>query len=1172
MKIVVKERQYEFDPEFPQGWTKSSDHHYKTPVEIGPYHCFVKRYDRQTAEGLSGWNLLTQLKGKFEPNLPRVHDVVLTPENSCEAFYVIYDMLQGNTLDRVVEKNVEVNLQKLTDDMISAFTSLGKKNYWYTGLSDHDIFYDRNRNFYITGFEHARSSAYSADLGAGNSIYRRLVIRFYDTILHDHAILEAELNGASLNLLELVFLVMRLKVYYSNKQFGYNSPELLDNLPYYLNDTSLYFKEVFLKVKQNGGALLKADEIGMLSDLILEKIVNTIHVPHLSVNPIEVFTVLEPAAKNQDDFIVESGEPFTLHWTLHNQTKVELYRNNQFYKSVGATERDVRVKENYDGKEKRVSFTLKVLTAAGAHEKTVNVIVTPTRRSGAAYIEQFSVKNHDAIDGEYVIAGNQSFELCWKADGAERAELYRNGQVHEVLNPTKQSILLREGYDGKDKQVEYSLRISKENSSATESVRIKVVSPVQRTFIDTFEVVNYLSKNGDNYIVAKGKPIRVSWVVRNAETIELFRNEQLYRTLSPGTGTVEVNESNEVSGKVDYTLQVTNGGEVVMKSVAISLKHQPSTMPRISSFLVDNFLRKTDDNYAVDLSQPVLLKWEVDGADKVEIHRNGRPWKKVAANTGRLEVTDKFDGNENAIRYQLLASANGSDVAKKELSLINGSLTNGKKQPGQGFPVKWLFLLLVVLLAGAATIIAIRRQPSAPAFSPLNVNTITSGETISFAASHLPENDTSLAVMFNQVPAEIVKKTGDSLLVTVPDLKSDNIRVNVNVLLNGKTYDVAKNLVYKGQPVATGLTLLPISRTRLFENDTLVIYGQNIPQQSVELRFNDVAGQIISQGSDSLKTVVPKLPAFTTEVNLVAVTGDSTIRLAEHIPYKKGSAVVAAIMPLRKDKVVAGQVITILGKNLPTARGAVRVAFNGVRADLLTVTKDRVLALVPVLPAGTAQVNISAAIEGAVFTVARNIPYEGATIVVEEKIVAVQPLRLSSLSVGQTITISGSHLPADGGIEVHFNETRGKIINQTADNITVQVPSIPNTQSVKVTVVVNGKSFPLETLAYTGPATTTKVVNLREQLTIVPTFDSRFLGGINDLKVTVVNKSSFTILHAVVEVAYQRKNGKVLNTAQLTFDNIKPNSSQQKDGPKHDKGMKVSARLISVTSKEFGTQ
>ncbi|TDH27270.1 hypothetical protein EXU57_06680 [Segetibacter sp. 3557_3] len=1172
MKIVVKERQYEFDPEFPHGWTKSSNHHYKPAVEIGSYQCFIKRYHRQTAESLPGWNLLLQLKGKFEPNLPRVQDVVLDSTNDGDFYYVIYDMLHGDTLSRVIDKNIEVNLQKLTDDIISAILSLAKRNYYNNPFSDDDIFYDRNRNFYITGFENASSSSPGVTAGHAKSIYRQQVLRFYQTILHDEHVSDNDLNGASVNLLELVFLVMRLKVFYSNKQYGYHSSELLANLAYYLNETSIYFKDLFIKVKQNGATFLKADEIGMLSDLIVEKIVNTIHVPRLSVSPLQVFTVSDSSAKHQDDFIVESGKPFTLHWTLHNAGKAELYRNHMFYKLFGPSDNDVTVKENYDGKDKRVSYTLKVPGESGAHEKTLMVIVTPSKKPAAAYIENLSIKNIEPVDGEYVVPGNQAFELSWKADGAESAELYRNGIVYEVLNPKQNSIVLREGYDGKDRKVEYALRIAKGEDFASELLNVKVISPARRVFIDHFEVVNYLSKNGDNYIVVKGKPIKLSWVVRNAETVELFRNEQLYRTISPGTNTIELNEANEVTGKIDYTLQVTNSGEVEMKSVAVSLKHQPSAMPKISSFLVDNFVRKNDDNYAVDLSQPVRLTWEIEGADKLEIHRNGRPWKKVAPTANRLEVIDKFEPGQSAIRYALLASANGSEVAQKELSLVNGSLTQKKPQRARKFPVGWLLLLFVVLLAAVAAIFIIRRPPSAPAFSALNVNTISRGQVIGIAATNLSKADTSVQVMFNQVPAERIDKTEDSLLVTVPDLNIDNLRVDVNVVLNGKTFDIAKNLVYKGQPLTTSWSLIPISRTRVFENDTIVIYGQNIPFRALELRFNDISGQILSGHSDSMKVVVPKLPAATTEVNLVARTNDETIMLAEHVPYKKGNPVVAAIMPLRKDKVVANQVITMFGKNLPTSRGAVRITFNGVRADLLTVTKDRVLALVPTLPAGTTQVNILAALEGVVFTVAQNMPYEAAAAPIQEKIVQVQPLRLSALSAGQTITLSGVNLPADGGVEVHFNDSRGKIISQTADNITVQVPSLTNTQSVRVTVTVNGKTFPLETLAYNGPATPTTVINLREQVTVVPAFDSRFLGGINDLKVTVTNKSSFTILHAVVEVSYQRKNGKVLNTAQLTFDNIKPNSSQEKDGPKHDKGAKVTTRLISVSSKEFGNQ
>ncbi len=76
MKVIIKEREYDYVSDYPDGWRFFSSDYFKFPVEIGSNKCFIKRFEKKNPEQISGWPLLLSLKGKNEPNLPRIHDII----------------------------------------------------------------------------------------------------------------------------------------------------------------------------------------------------------------------------------------------------------------------------------------------------------------------------------------------------------------------------------------------------------------------------------------------------------------------------------------------------------------------------------------------------------------------------------------------------------------------------------------------------------------------------------------------------------------------------------------------------------------------------------------------------------------------------------------------------------------------------------------------------------------------------------------------------------------------------------------------------------------------------------------------------------------------------------------------------------------------------------------
>ena len=47
MIVTIKEKEYEYISDYPDGWFFSARDHFKCPVELGVNKCFIKRFDRK---------------------------------------------------------------------------------------------------------------------------------------------------------------------------------------------------------------------------------------------------------------------------------------------------------------------------------------------------------------------------------------------------------------------------------------------------------------------------------------------------------------------------------------------------------------------------------------------------------------------------------------------------------------------------------------------------------------------------------------------------------------------------------------------------------------------------------------------------------------------------------------------------------------------------------------------------------------------------------------------------------------------------------------------------------------------------------------------------------------------------------------------------------------------
>src|SRR5688500_14116036 len=100
MKVIINEKEYEYVSDYPNGWSFIAKDYFKFPVQIGKHKCFIKRFETNRIDNITGWDLMMKLRWKNEPNLPRVYDIVTVEENRRQIHYVFQEYLKGSTLER----------------------------------------------------------------------------------------------------------------------------------------------------------------------------------------------------------------------------------------------------------------------------------------------------------------------------------------------------------------------------------------------------------------------------------------------------------------------------------------------------------------------------------------------------------------------------------------------------------------------------------------------------------------------------------------------------------------------------------------------------------------------------------------------------------------------------------------------------------------------------------------------------------------------------------------------------------------------------------------------------------------------------------------------------------------------------------------------------------------
>jgi hypothetical protein len=356
LKIVINSREYDYVSDYPDGWKFSAGDPYKYPVSIGGNPCFIKRFEQKSPEDISGWDVLVKISGKYEKNLSRVYDIKNVEEDGKEIYYVFYEYLDGSTLDKTIKDGAPVNLGHLNTDLFNAIRALQKYEYWFADFTEKNIFSQMDGSYVLVDVDSTQKISDVPDNDMyGSKDYWILVLKFYKEILGKNDLRLSDINGITLNYLQIPFLILRLKLLAGGNARDYNATELFSQLPAKLNGMAPGFKDIYSTVIRNGNQPLSVEDIAKAQDLVDKKIINSDYVPEVAAASVSLPLIKAFTTSSKE---VESGGAFTLSWQVENANKLELYKNGARFQALQVSQKDVTLKEFADGTRQQSTYQL----------------------------------------------------------------------------------------------------------------------------------------------------------------------------------------------------------------------------------------------------------------------------------------------------------------------------------------------------------------------------------------------------------------------------------------------------------------------------------------------------------------------------------------------------------------------------------------------------------------------------------------------------------------------------------------------------------------------------------------------------------------------------------------------------------------------------------------------
>ena len=384
MQVIIEKNENEYLSDYDDGWQFSSGDDFKFPVKIDRYSCFIKRFVRKP-ERITGWGLLEDLKGISRPGLPRVYDIVPSEEDGKEIRYVFYECMKGDTLDNLIREGVVPDIARLTDDLFKALGSVHRHDHWFSDFCEKNIFCTKDGRFFLIDLDSAHPSSVPPDNDMyGNKEYWALVFSFFVQKAGLRDFKPADIPGPLFNYFQVVFLILRVRVALIDQTEDYKSTKLYDKLPHLLDNAVPEYRELFTQLLQNGNTDPDPDEIGQIKSLLLQKIVtgnpDPPGPPRPDPGPIPKKSPPVIHSFATDKGRLPKGGSFQLSWVVDNQQSIALFRNGLPYKDLEKGARSITLTERYDGKDKKIVYTISASNETGiVNSQPVLVAIGPIK-------------------------------------------------------------------------------------------------------------------------------------------------------------------------------------------------------------------------------------------------------------------------------------------------------------------------------------------------------------------------------------------------------------------------------------------------------------------------------------------------------------------------------------------------------------------------------------------------------------------------------------------------------------------------------------------------------------------------------------------------------------------------------------------------------------------------
>ena len=214
--VCIKGVTQAWDPNFgPQNpaWQRKND--WFCSAVIGGTPVLVKRF---SGAAPSAWGLLQSLHRQPLPNCPLVYDCVYQTELEQPVYYVVYEKLQGHTLDLLDYPATasKPEPKALYRQLQQVLVGLAGRGYWMTDLNEQNIWVSKNRRkLYLIDLDScapvsvrpSHDPAAPGGLQAKAQEYAIPLLEFSAAYLNRPLYDFSDIDGPALNQLQLLFFL-----------------------------------------------------------------------------------------------------------------------------------------------------------------------------------------------------------------------------------------------------------------------------------------------------------------------------------------------------------------------------------------------------------------------------------------------------------------------------------------------------------------------------------------------------------------------------------------------------------------------------------------------------------------------------------------------------------------------------------------------------------------------------------------------------------------------------------------------------------------------------------------------------------------------------------------------------------------------------------------------------